>query len=159
MPQTTNDMPSGARAKSVKLINARLADLLDLRSFVKLAHWNIKGPSFIALHEMLDDAVGDLDEQIDTLAERGVQLGGLAIGTSRQVGAMSSLDEYPVDTVGQTDHLTALRSRYTPICRSVRAAIDAAGKIPDADTADIFTGISRLLDKQLWFIESHLQGE
>lgn len=157
MPPTQNDLPAGSRTKAVKLINARLADLLDLRSFVKLAHWNIKGPNFIALHEMLDDAAGDLDEQIDTLAERGVQLGGLSIGTARQVAKLSSLKEYPTETVAQKDHLTALRSRYAEVCKSVRAAIDASSKIPDADTADIFTGISRLLDKQLWFIESHLQ--
>ncbi len=156
MPHTHNDIPAPTRAKAAKLINARLADLLDLRSFVKLAHWNIKGPHFISLHEMLDIAAADLDASIDTLAERGVQLGALAIGTSRQVSKASSLKEYPTDTTAERDHLKALRARYADLCKSTRAAIDTAGKLPDADTADIFTGISRTLDKQLWFIESHL---
>jgi starvation-inducible DNA-binding protein len=92
------------------------------------------------------------------MAERVVQLGGTAMGTTQVVAAASALEPYPTDIYNSTDHLQALASRYAKAANAVRAAIDEADEAGDADTADIFTAYSRALDKALWFIEAHLQG-
>ena len=84
MHETRNVLSESVRTEMVELLNARLADAIDLRQQVKVAHWNVKGPNFIALHKLFDDIVEDVDEYVDVLAERVVQLGGLADGTVRQ---------------------------------------------------------------------------
>jgi starvation-inducible DNA-binding protein len=154
---TRNDLPSNAKAVSVGTLNARLADAIDLALLTKQAHWNIKGPNFIALHEMIDGFRTELDEHVDTMAERVVQLGGTALGTTQTVAGSTTLAPYPTDIYASTDHLAALSERYAAMASSVRAAIDATAEAGDADTADLFTAFSRALDKQLWFLEAHLQ--
>jgi starvation-inducible DNA-binding protein len=157
MNPTRNDLPARTRSKVVALLNARLADLSDLQSQVKQAHWNVKGPSFIALHELFDEIAGDLAKHIDDVAERAVQLGGTALGTVRAAASASSLPEFPLKATAQDDHLKALADRLARVSRSVRTAIDTAADSDDAGTADLFTDISRALDKHLWFVESHLE--
>lgn len=156
--QTRNDLPEGQRGRLVALLNAQLVDTLDLASQTKYAHWNVKGPQFIALHEMFDDFVDHLHAASDDIAERATALGGLAVGTARQMAHGTRLPEYPAEAVTGTQHVTALAERYALLAASTRAAIDAATQLNDADTADLFTGISRTLDKDLWFLEAHLQG-
>lgn len=158
MKPTRNDLPAKTRTQVAAILNARLADLSDLQSQVKQAHWNVKGPSFIALHELFDDIAADLGEHIDTVAERAVQLGGVALGTARVAAAKSSLPEYPLKAAEQDEHLKAVADRLALVCASVRAAIDDVDDLDDVGTADLFTGVSRALDKHLWFVESHLQG-
>ncbi|MET0576956.1 MAG: DNA starvation/stationary phase protection protein Dps [Mesorhizobium sp.] len=154
---TKNDLKSNARKASIELLNARLADAIDLALITKQAHWNIKGPSFIALHEMLDGFRTELDTHVDTIAERAVQLGGMALGTTQAVAAASPLQAYPTDISKSKDHLAALIDRYAATAKLARHAIDEADEAGDADTADIFTAYSRALDKALWFLESHIQ--
>jgi starvation-inducible DNA-binding protein len=154
---TLNDLPSDARNKVVALLNQQLIDTLDLHSQVKVAHWNVKGPNFIAIHEMFDDFADTLAEASDEIAERSTALGGTAPGTAKQVAVGSRLPAYPT-LIKSVDHLKALADRYAHLAKTTRAAIDEAGKLGDADTADLFTGFSRDLDKALWFIEAHLQG-
>lgn len=158
MKPTRNDLPAKTRTQVAAILNARLADLSDLQSQVKQAHWNVKGPSFIALHELFDDIVADLGEHIDTVAERAVQLGGVALGTARVAAAKSTLPEYPLKAAEQDEHLKAVADRLALVCASVREAIDDVDDLDDVGTADLFTGVSRALDKHLWFVESHLQG-
>jgi starvation-inducible DNA-binding protein len=141
----------------VALVNARLADAIDLALLTKQAHWNIKGPQFIALHEMIDGLRTELDGHVDTLAERVVQLGGTALGTTQVVAAQSTVKAYPTNIYKIEDHLAALIDRYGAVANSVRKAIDDTDEAGDADTADIFTGASRDLDKALWFLEAHTQ--
>jgi starvation-inducible DNA-binding protein len=155
---TGNDLNSNAKKVAVELLNARLADAIDLALLTKQAHWNIKGPQFIALHEMIDGFRTELDTHVDTMAERVVQLGGTALGTTQVVGKASKLPAYPTDIYASDDHLAALIERYAMAANSVRAAIDEADEAGDADTADIFTAYSRALDKSLWFLEAHTQG-
>lgn len=155
---TGNDLPSNAKTVSIALLNARLADGIDLALLTKQAHWNIKGPQFIALHEMIDGFRTELDTHVDTMAERIVQLGGTALGTTQAVGSASALEPYPTDIHATEDHLRALSARYAKAANLVRAAIDESDEAGDADTADIFTAYSRALDKSLWFLEAHLQG-
>lgn len=154
---TKNDLKSNAKKKAIDLLNARLADAIDLALLTKQAHWNLKGPNFIAIHEMLDTFRADVDEHVDIIAERAAQLGGTALGTTQAVAKATTLEPYPTDIRKTRDHLAALIKRYAAAARLTREAIDEADEAGDADTADIFTAYSRVLDKNLWFLESHVQ--
>jgi starvation-inducible DNA-binding protein len=153
---TKNDLPSNAKSAVVDMLNARLADTLDLALATKQAHWNIKGMNFIGVHELLDKLRGALDTYVDDMAERAVQLGGVALGTTQVVELESTLDPYPVDIHTVKEHLTALVERYGIVANAIRANIDDADEAGDAGTADLFTGVSRGLDEWLWMLEAHL---
>jgi starvation-inducible DNA-binding protein len=100
-----------------------------------------------------------VDEHVDTIAERVVQLGGTALGTTQTVAAATTLEPYPTDIYSSKDHLTALIERYAKMASATRAAIGTTGEAGDDDTADLFTSFSRALDKQLWFLEAHVQAQ
>lgn len=155
---TRNDLNAELREKIFTLLNQHLADTFDLYSQTKQAHWNVKGPHFFALHELFDKLAAQLADDVDTIAERATALGGTARGTARQSVAASRLSEYPPDATTGTQHAEALVVRYAALTATCRSAIDAAGQLGDAVTADLFTEISRGLDKSLWFLESHLQA-
>src|SRR6202042_3880470 len=118
--KTQNDVPSNAKTVAIQLLNARLADSIDLALLTKQAHWNIKGPQFIALHEMIDGFRTELDEHVDTIAERVVQLGGTALGTTQPVAKATTLASYPTDIYASKDHLAALIERYATAANLVR---------------------------------------
>lgn len=153
---TKNDLPSAVRSKMVELLNARLADAIDLFSQLKHAHWNVRGTSFIALHKLFDDVAEEVEGYVDDLAERAVQLGGVAEGSVHIVSSRTSLPSYPVKLESERDHVEAVSAALAAFGKSVRAAIDDAASAPDADTADLFTEVSRGVDKWLWFVEAHL---
>jgi starvation-inducible DNA-binding protein len=150
------DISINSRRVVIDLLNARLADAIDLMLAIKQAHWNIRGPSFIALHDLLDLMAVRMGEHADTMAERVVQLGGLASGTLQSVHEATSLTPYPRHVNEQADHLLALQQRLAQFGQSARAAIDAASQAGDADSADIMTAVSRAVDKDLWFIGAHI---
>jgi starvation-inducible DNA-binding protein len=152
---TRIDIKTKLRESMSALLNQQLADTLDLYTQVKQAHWNAKGPHFIMLHELFDKLAEDLEGPVDDIAERVTALGGVARGTARNAAARSRLKELGDDF---HDHklVGALADRYAALAATTRAAIDIAGKEGDADTADLFTGISRGLDKALWFLDAHL---
>jgi len=154
---TRNDLPSNAKSVAIELLNGRVADCIDLALLTKQAHWNLKGRQFIGVHEMLDGFRAQVDGYVDTMAERVVQLGGTALGTTQTTAKATKLAPYPVDIYAVTDHLQALIERYGQAANNVRKSIDQADEAGDADTADIFTEVSRGLDKSLWFLEAHLQ--
>lgn len=155
--KTQNDLKSNTKASSIALLNARLADSIDLALLTKQAHWNLKGPQFIAVHEMIDQFRTEIDGHVDIMAERVVQLGGTALGTTQAVAKATSLKAYPTDIYKIKDHLAALIERYGKVANAARAAIDESDDAGDADTADILTAYSRALDKALWFLEAHTQ--
>lgn len=157
MFETKNDLQSNAKQASIELLNARLADTIDLALITKQAHWNLKGPRFIAIHEMLDMFRDQIDTWTDTIAERAVQLGGTAFGTSQEVAKRTKVAPYPTDIHAIDDHLRALIDSYARVANNVRKDIDEATEAGDANTADIFTEASRGLDKALWFLEAHVQ--
>lgn len=146
------------RAPLIEILNARLADSTDLKTQAKHAHWNVKGPNFIQLHELFDQIAPHFDEYADLLAERAAQLGGVANGTLRQAAAASSIPEYDLSAVDGTEHVKALVKNIAKFAKLVREAIDQADDLGDKDSADIFTEISRQVDKDLWFLEAHIQA-
>jgi starvation-inducible DNA-binding protein len=158
MHKTKNNLPLDVRTKVAALINQSLADLIDLKTQTKQAHWNVKGPNFIALHKLFDEIADAVDEYTDVVAERAVQLGGTAEGTARVAAKRSSLPEYPLKATDSKDHVDALSTALAKCGAGIRDNIDASNKLGDADAADIFTEISRGLDMWLWFVESHQMG-
>jgi starvation-inducible DNA-binding protein len=159
MFKTKNDLPETARVKVIELLNARLADCKDLQTQTKQAHWNVKGPNFIGLHELFDKINEEIDEYVDEIAERAVQLGGVAEGTARVVAKRSTLPEYPLNIADGRAHVDALSSVLAAFGKLARKAIDESNDLGDLDTADLFTEVSRGIDKWLWFVEAHLQAE
>ena len=159
MFKTKNDLPADTRATVIGLLNARLADAIDLRSQAKQAHWNVKGPTFIALHELFDKLAQKADENVDEIAERVAQLGGLAEGTVRMAARRTSLAEYPAGAADGRAHVEALSNALATFGSSVRRAASDATGLGDLDTADLFTEISCDMDKWLWFVEAHQQAD
>ena len=153
---TRIDVKPKLRDSMNNLLNQQLADTVDLYTQVKQAHWNVKGAHFIALHELFDKLAEGLEEPVDDIAERITSLGGVARGTARIAAQDSRLAEFPHGRVEGLSAVALLADRYAALAATTRAASDAAGKEGDADTADLFTGISRSLDKALWFLEAHL---
>lgn len=159
MYKTKIDLTEKIRRNVITILNDRLADAIDLQSQVKHAHWNVKGPNFIALHELFDKLSDQFLEQIDELAERVTSLGGTAEGTVAVAAKRSKLKNYPLSITAGKDHLFYLSTQLAAFGKAVREGIEDTGKIGDADTADLFTGISREVDKYLWFLEAHLQDK
>jgi starvation-inducible DNA-binding protein len=159
MFDTRNDLPASTRGKVIELLNARLADAIDLGAQTKHAHWNVKGPHFIALHELFDQVAENVEEHVDTIAERVTALGGVAHGTLAAVARGTSLRAYPDDISEGLAHVDALSAALAQFGAKVRAAIETAAQLGDAGTADLFTGVSRDLDKHLWFLEAHLHAK
>jgi starvation-inducible DNA-binding protein len=159
MHVTRIDLPEKSRRKIAYTLNQRLADAIDLQTQAKNAHWNVKGPNFIALHELFDDVAENIEEHIDTIAERITALGGTAEGGLASVAKRTSLEPYPADIVEGPAHVDALATALADFGKRIRKAIDEAGKLEDADTADLYTEVSRDVDKYLWFLEAHLQAK
>jgi starvation-inducible DNA-binding protein len=157
MYKTKIDLSEKVRRNIIVILNDRLANAIDLQSQVKQAHWNVKGPHFIALHELFDKISDVVFERIDEIAERVTSLGGTAEGTVAVAAKRSKLKNYPLSITAGKDHLFYLSTQIAAFGKSVRAAIADSDELGDADTADLFTGISRDLDKYLWFLEAHLQ--
>jgi starvation-inducible DNA-binding protein len=153
------DLPETSRTKVTNLLNERLADAIDLGAQTKHAHWNVKGPNFIALHELFDKVAENVEEHIDELAERITALGATAHGTIARAARSSSLKPYPEDITEGTAHVRALSAALADFGAKVRRGIDTTTSYGDAGTADLLTGISRDVDKHLWLLEAHLQAE
>jgi starvation-inducible DNA-binding protein len=157
--RTRNDLPEETRARMIALCNQRLADCVDLQTQTKQAHWNVKGPSFIGLHKLFDEINESVEGYVDLIAERAAQLGGQVEGTARIVAQRSSLPEYPHDIRDGMAHVNALATALSAFGRGAREAIDESDDAEDKDTADLFTEISRGIDKWLWFVEAHGQAD
>ena len=156
---TKNDIAPAKRKKITDYLNQLLSDALDLKSQTKQAHWNVKGENFIALHELFDKIATEADDTVDLIAERVVQLGGIALGTVRVSAKQSRLKEYPLSATDSQKHVDALSSAIATFNGYARKGIDDTDALGDAVTADMLTGITRSLDKYLWFVESHLSEQ
>jgi len=158
MHNTKNDLSKGTREEVTEILNARLADVIDLKTQAKQAHWNVKGIHFIGLHELFDQVATAAEAHTDLIAERITALGGTAYGTARVVAKNSTLSEYPLEIVDGTAHVEALSTAMANFGKNVRQGIDDTDKLGDKDTADLFTEVSREIDKLLWFVEAHIQA-
>jgi starvation-inducible DNA-binding protein len=158
MYETKNDLLEATRVKVIELLAPRLADAIDLQHQAKQAHWNVKGPNFIALHELFDDVAEDAEKYVDLIAERIVQLGGIAEGTIQAVSKRTTLEPYPLAIADGLEHVRALASRLAAFAKAAREMIDRADELDDLVTADIFTDVARGSDMKLWFVEAHIQG-
>src|SRR4051812_11868097 len=145
------------RAQLIAILNARMADTLDVQTQSKFAHWNVKGNDFYQLHLLFDSIAEHVEEWVDMLAERTTALGGRANGTLRQSAAASSIEEYPTDTVKGMDHVRALSDRLGALGNAYREAVDKCDDLEDQGTADLFTELARKADQDLYFLESHIQ--
>ena len=157
MFETRIDIPQENRTKLVDLLNARLADISDLYTQAKQAHWNVKGSDFFQLHELYDELAAALLPFIDMIAERATALGGEALGTVRMAASASTLKEFPRDAYASMDSVDALADRYAMMALNLRESADQAEQLEDMDTNDLLIEVSREMDKQLWFLEAHLQ--
>jgi starvation-inducible DNA-binding protein len=158
MFKTSIDLEENVRTDMIAMLNQQLADTFDLMSMTKQAHWNVKGPEFMQLHELYDMLAEGLIPHIDSIAERVNILGGVALGTVRMAAASSRLPEFTGEPFNGKEQVVEVVKRYAQVAASTRAGIDAADEAGDMDTADLLTGVSRDLDKWLWFLEAHTQG-
>ena len=159
MHLTKNDLPQKSRESLVKLLNERLIDLIDLQIQTKHAHWNVKGPNFIALHELFDDVAEAVEEFTDEVAERVSTLGGTTESLVADVAKRTTLPAYPGKAISGADHVKALSTALAAAAKGARAAINKSEELGDKVTADLFTEVTAGLDKKTWFVESHLQAE
>jgi len=158
MYETENDISLPRRTELNALLNQRLASAVDLQLQMKQAHWNVKGPSFIALHELFDKVDEAVADYVDMIAERVVQLGGIAEGTVRIAALRTRLPEYPLEIADGRAHVEAVARALSTFGQEARATINEATELDDAGTADLFTEVSRGIDKWLWFVEAHSQA-
>lgn len=156
--RTSIDIDQETREAMTDVLNKQLADTFDMFSLMKQAHWNVKGPQFIALHELFDEIATGLLAYVDMIAERATALGGMAMGTVRMAAETTRLDPYPIDVVDSMETVSTVTGMMANLAASTRSAADKAEELEDMDTNDLFIEVSRDLDKWLWFLEAHLQG-
>ena len=155
MRLTHNTLSENVRMLTSELLNRHLAAAIDLHGQLKQAHWNVRGPTFIAVHELFDKVAKEAETYSDLLAERAAGLGAVAEGTVQVATERSFLVPYPLRIADENQHLFAVAATLAAFGQSTRQAIGQSAAIGDADTADLFTEISRGVDHQLWFVESH----
>ena len=158
MYETENDISKERRLQLNQLLNQRLASAVDLQLQMKQAHWNVKGPCFIGLHELFDKVAEAVEGYVDDIAERIVQLGGVAEGTVRMAAARTRLVEYSPEIAEGMAHVEGGARALSAFGQEARSTINEADELDDAGTADLFTEISRGIDKWLWFVEAHSQA-
>jgi len=116
----------------------------------------VRGPNFIAVHELFDKVAGEAESYSDLLAERAAGLGAVAEGAVQVATERSFLIPYPLRIADENEHIFAVAATLAAFGQSAREAIGQSPTIGDADTADLFTEISRGVDHQLWLVESHV---
>jgi starvation-inducible DNA-binding protein len=157
--KTRNDVKDNAKKVSIGILQGVLHDGVDLYNSTRQAHWNVKGPHFYSLHTLLEGFYEDLQTSTDDLAERIVQLGGIAQGTTQEIAGGTRLPPYPTELLPGMDHVTQLADRYAAVAKTLRDGIDQTDEAGDADTADLLTEQSRAIDKKLWMLEAFLQAD
>jgi starvation-inducible DNA-binding protein len=154
MYKTPSHLPETSRTTLIQTLNDRLVDGLDLHSQVKVAHWNVRGPQFPALHPLFEQFANQLAVHNDSIAERAVTLGGLAAGTVRFVAKRSTLPDYPNDVTRDLDHVKLLAERFDAYLTAVRESRGVAEKLGDTDTVDLLTGVVTEFEKNAWFLRA-----
>ena len=158
MFKSPSPLSEKARTQIAETLNARLADGLDLHSQIKVAHWNIKGPQFAALHPLFETFAVALATFNDTIAERAVTLGAKAYGTARHVAKTSKLPDYPQETTRDLDHVKLLVERFETYLAGLRESRGVADANGDTDTEDMLTLVITEFEKNDWFLRASLES-
>ncbi len=159
MHPTHNTLPEDIRTQVIDVLSSRLVDVSDMYFQAKTAHWNVKGPNFIALHKLFDKVAECAEEWTDLIAERLVQLGGTAEGTVQVVAERTSLEQYPTSIVDEHDHVHAISAALAHLGELVREGIARTEELEDMGTSDLLIDVVRDIDKLLWFVEAHFGEE
>lgn len=154
---TKISIPKRERVELIAMLNSTLASTVDLYAQLKQAHWNIKGPEFIGLHKLLDEIAEEVEDHIDIVAERATSLGGTALGTIEEIIKSTQLEKYPIDIFEIKHHLEHLTQNFAILGELVRECIEESEKLDDFATNDLYIDLVRMLDKNLWLLEAHLQ--
>jgi starvation-inducible DNA-binding protein len=154
---TRMSLPEKVRIELIALLNKTLASTADLQMQMKHAHWNVKGMEFIALHKLFDELAEEVEEQVDVVAERITSLGGTALGTLQAAAAGTQLRVYPTDIFAARDHLEHLAHNFAILGEHARNGLKFTEELGDMATNDVYIDLARMLDKNLWFLEAHLQ--
>ena len=158
MYKSPSPLPEESRVRIAETLNVRLADGLDLHSQIKVAHWNVKGPQFAALHPLFESFAVGLADFNDALAERAVTLGARAWGTVRHVARASKIPEYPQETTRDLEHVALLAERFDAYLGGLRTSRSLAETLGDTDTVDLLTGVVTTFEKHAWFLRASLEG-
>lgn len=156
MYKTPSQLSEASRTELVRTLNARLADGLDLHSQIKVAHWNVRGPQFPSLHPLFEQFANQLATYNDSIAERAVTLGGLAVGTARHVAKASRLSEYPQDTTRDLDHVRLLAERFDTYLAGIRESRELAQELADEESVGLLTDVLTDFEKNTWFLRATL---
>ncbi len=152
------DLPDDVKTKVCEVMNSKLASALDMHTQAKFAHWNVKGMNFYQLHLVFDATAKVIFKQIDPIAERITQLGGVANGTVRMSAANSKIPAYSVESISGPQHLVALADALGVYCKELRDASDKIDDLGDEPTADFFKQLVVEAEEELYFLESHLEA-
>jgi len=153
-----NETSDDVRTTLVQLLNKQLAETVDLRSQVRQAHFNVRGPYIQELRSLFDGLTLDLRHFADLIAERIRTLGGCAAATVRFVAHESCLRDYPLDALDAHDHLEALLSSYSRYELDTRHNLKVTQEVGDFETAGLLQIISVSTERNLWFLEAYLEG-
>lgn len=155
-PATLNELPAPTRSEVTGMLSRLLVETLDVALCARHAHWNVRGPDFLLLHDLMDHIGTELDDQADRLAKRIRALGGTVRGTAHTIATESSFKPYPVEVAEGQDHLEALALRLGLLSAEARLSIYECSGGLDPVTADVLVRVNSAIDDVLWSVESHL---
>jgi starvation-inducible DNA-binding protein len=144
-------------AKAAEILQQRLNALNDLALTLKHIHWNVVGPHFIAVHEMIDPQVDAVRAMVDAIAERIATLGVAPVGTPGALVQDRSWDDYSIGRAGAIEHLGALDEVYVGVVTDHREAAAATEDL-DTVTNDLLVGHLHELELFHWFVRAHLEN-
>lgn len=154
---TVPGMKESAADKAIAILDKRMVALIDLGLTLKHVHWNVVGPNFIAVHEMLDPQVEAVQGMVDDIAERIATLGGIPVGTPGELVKRRKWEDYSLQRASANEHLAALDIVYNGVVEDQRDAINKLSEL-DPVSEDMLTGQAGDLELFQWFVRAHLES-
>jgi len=156
MVPTALDMATENRKKLAAILNQTLADMSDLKSHAKQAHWNLRGENFVSYHKLADKVADEADAAADSVAERCAQIGGYVYGLLSHAAKNTTVPAFPEDVNDEEDCMDALLESVSHICGTCRKNIAATQDLSDYATSDMYIDITRAFDKLAWMLNASL---